>query len=318
MQEAHFSRELTRFALGIAIAVSANAIMAPAAHAQAGAAGLAFLKLGTSANGVAMGDAMSAAVRGAASTFYNPAGLGAGSSPDMRTEFLLMHKEWIQDTRTEFLGSRFSIGDHHAFGVSVLTTTVDNIEIRTKPGEAQGTFSSRDLGLGVSYCYALSEGVRAGVTARFLYEQILVDDAQGMGIDAGVQYEGVLDGLTLGATVANLGKMSDFRNEALKLPALIRAGAAYRMELTDLHANALMAADVEDVFAESQLRPRLGAECGFRNVFFVRAGYQFGSEGRGLSVGGGVQYGMFGVDYGFSRLSSDLGNGHTLSLRAEF
>jgi hypothetical protein len=318
MQHYRTSSLTLRTAIVSVFFVSAVLAGASQARAGAGATGLAFLKLGASARGVAMGDAMSGAASGAAATFYNPAGLGADTTIGKDFEFLFMHKEWIQDSRTEFLGARMRLGKQHSLGVSVLTTTVADIEIRTQPGEAQGTFTSRDLGVGLSYCYELDPGLRIGLTARFLYEQILVDDAQGLGVDAGMQYEGLIDGLTLGAAVANIGKMAEFRSEPLKLPALIRAGAAYRLDIPDLQSSAILAGDIENVFAESQPLARIGGECGFRDLFFVRAGYQFGSEGRGLSLGGGLQYGVFGVDYGFSRLSNDLGNGHTVALRVEF
>ncbi len=318
MQHYRSSHLTSRAACVSVVLVSALLAGASYAHASAGATGLAFLKLGASARGVAMGDAMSGAVRGAAATFYNPAGLVAGSTADKDFEFLFMHKEWIQDTRTEFLGARMRLGDRQSLGVSVLTTTVADIEIRTQPGEAQGTFSSRDLGVGLSYCYEFDPGLRIGLTARYLYEQILVDDAQGIGVDAGMQYDGLIDGLTVGAAIANIGTMSEFRSEPLKLPSLIRAGAAYRLDVPDLQSVLIMAGDIENVFAESHPLARIGGECGFRDLFFVRAGYQFGSEGRGLSLGGGLQYGAFGVDYGFSRLSNDLGNGHSVALRVEF
>ncbi len=288
------------------------------ARAGAGATGLAFMKLGTSARGVAMGDAMTGAVRGAAATFYNPAGLRAGTSSGSSSDLLFMHKEWIQDTRTEFLAARMSLGGQHSLGVSVLTSAVPDIEIRTRPGESQGTFSSRDLAVGLSYCYEIEPGLRAGFTARYLYEQILVDDAQGAALDAGVQYDGLADGLTVGAVIANIGSMSKFRSEPLELPALMRAGAAYAFDLPDLFSTTILAADVEHVFAESQFLARIGGEWGFKNTFFLRSGYQFGSTGRGLSLGGGIQYGVFGVDYGFSRLADDLGNGHTIAVRVEF
>lgn len=315
----HISRSLpvSRTA-GLLLLGSLLMAATPSAHAGAGTTGLAFLKLGVSARGVAMGDAMTGAVRGAAATFYNPAGLGLGTTPDKESEFLFAHKEWIQGTRMEFLGARLTLSEHQAFGVSVLTNTVSDIEIRVLPGESQGTFSSRDLGLGFTYCYEFEAGMRLGLTTRYLYEQILVDDAQGFGVDAGIQYDGLADGLTLGLAVANMGSMANFRSEPLKLPALIRAGGAFRFELPEARATGMLAGDVENVFAESQPLARIGAECGFANTFVVRAGYQFGSAGRGLSLGGGILYGLFGVDYGFSRLSNDLGNGHTIDLRVEF
>jgi hypothetical protein len=318
MQSVQKTNRVMRITVGIAISAMCAVAVPLNAFAEVGSSGMAFLKLGASARGVAMGDAMAGATRGPDATYYNPAGLGNGLSADKGTEFLFMHKEWIQDSRTEFLGTRFSVGEHNALGVSVLTTTVSDIEIRTQPGEAQGTFTSRDLGIGLTYCYEIEAGLRAGLTARFLYEQILIDDAHGMSVDIGAQYEGIVDGLNVGAVIANIGKTSEFRNEPIKLPALLRAGAAYKRDIPDLNAMAILAADIEDIFAESQARVRIGGECAFKGVFFVRGGYQFGSEGRGLSIGGGVQYGILGVDYGFSRLSNDLGNGHTIALHAEF
>jgi hypothetical protein len=311
-------RSPLRTMLNVVLLLCGICAASPDVWADAGAAGLAFLKLGTAGRGVAMGDAITAAVRGASSTYYNPAGLSVASTPGNAFEFLFMHKEWIQDTRTEFLGGRMALGEHHTIGVSILTTTVSDIEIRTRPGDPQGTFSSRDLAIGLSYAYEFDNHLRLGLTTRFLYEQILIDDVQGVGVDAGVQYDGFAEGLTLGATVANLGTMSLFRNETLTLPTLARAGAAYTVNLTDLNSSVVIAGDLQDIFEESVLLMRLGAEWSFHNNFFVRAGYQFGSEGRGLSLGGGLQYGPIGADYAFSRLSNDLGNGHTMTVRVEF
>ncbi len=119
-------------------------VVALLAHGGTGSSGMTFLKLGVSGRSVAMGDAMAASVSGAAATHYNPAGLlpreGAGNA-----ELLFMHKEWIQDTRTEFLGARVSVSDPVALGFSVNTTTVSDIELRTRPGPAEGTFTSRSL-----------------------------------------------------------------------------------------------------------------------------------------------------------------------------
>ena len=46
---------------------------------------MAFLKLGVSSQGVAMGDAMSASAAGAAATYYNPAGMLVTGGPCIST-----------------------------------------------------------------------------------------------------------------------------------------------------------------------------------------------------------------------------------------
>jgi hypothetical protein len=76
----------------------------------------------------------------------------------------------------------------------------------------------------------------------------------------------------------------------------------------------LLAADGLFIFPESRMLLNAGAELAVEGIFMARAGYQAGSEGRGLSLGGGIRHGIFALDYAFSRLSGDLGNGHTISL----
>ncbi len=294
------------------LACAAALLLASQAIAGTGGSGMAFLKLGVSSQGVAMGDAMSASVGGAAATYYNPAGI-LTRTPEAPT-LMVMHKEWIQDTRTEFIGTAFGIGAGDALGVSVNTTTVDGIEIRTRPGESQGTFTARDLAVGISYAHPFTEHVRAGVSLRYLYEQILVDDASGVGADLGVQVDTPIEGLVAGATLANIGSMNAMRDEAVRLPLLARFGVAYPVAIPDIDARLTLAADGLHLFREERTLAALGAECTFASIVAIRAGYQSGSEGRGLSFGGGVRYGIVSVDYAFSKLATALGNGHTIAL----
>jgi hypothetical protein len=292
-------------------------VCAVVARGGTGSSGLTFLKLGVSGRSVAMGDAMAASVGGAAATHYNPAGLVAREGPG-NAEVLFMHKEWIQDTRTEFLGARVGISDPVALGFSVNTTTISDIELRTRPGPAEGTFTSRYLAAGVSGAYRISEALSAGMSTRFLYEKILVDDASGIGIDLGVQYATPLEGLSVGVVIANLGTMGNLRSESSRLPALMRAGGAFTLPVPSLHGEFLLAADGLFIFPESRALLNAGAELAVEGIFMARAGYQAGSEGRGLSLGGGIRHGIFSLDYAFSRLNGDLGNGHTISIGASF
>jgi hypothetical protein len=309
MEAPVITRQLSAPAITLLLTLIATAF----ANGGTGSAGLAFLKLGISGRSVAMGDATAASVNGAAATHYNPAGILPDSTAG-NAELLFMHKEWIQDTRTEFLGARVSVSDLFALGFSVNTTTVSGIDIRTRPGPAEGTFTSRYLALGLSGAYRIGGGVSAGITARFLYEKILVDDASGLGVDFGMQYETPLEGLSVGMALANIGAMGNLRNEPSRLPALLRTGAAFALPVASVRGQLILAADGLFVFPESRTLLNAGAELAIEGIFAARAGYQAGSEGRGLSLGGGIRHGIFALDYAFSRLSGDLGNGHTISL----
>lgn len=286
-------------------------------HAQAGSSGVAFLKLGVSGRGLAMGDAMSGIVSGAAATYYNPAGL-LGPSGTSSAQLMFMHKEWIQDTRVEFLGSSIHMDSDNAIGFSLNSTTVSDIEIRTRPGTSEGSFTARNFSLGASYAHAFAGDLRVGITGRFLYQRILVDESSGFGFDAGAQYQTGIENLTVGAVVANIGSMAGLRGGKTILPSLVRVGPAFSTKLESLKSSLVLAGDYLYIFPEKNSYLNTGGEFTFDDVIAARLGYQFGSEGRGFSGGVGVSYGIFLLDYAYTHLNEDLGNTNTFSLALNF
>ncbi len=288
------------------------------AFSQAGQSGLAFLKLGVSGRGISMGDAMTASVNGAASTYYNPSGLLVPADSGSSAQLLLMHKEWIQDTRTEFLGASVILGSNDAFGFSLNSTTTSDIEIRTHPGTPDGTFTARNYSIGLSFAHQVSEDVGLGVTGKFLYQKILVDEADGYGVDIGGQYRTPVEHLTVGAVVSNIGRMGALETDRITLPATVRIGGAYGLGLMDSSAQLTLAADGLRNLPEHRSYLDVGAECVFSKIVAARAGYQFGSQGRGFSAGVGIQYGILAFDYAYAPLSYDLGDTHTFSLGLNF
>lgn len=286
-------------------------------YAQAGKSGLAFLKLGVSGRGLAMGDAMSATVSGAAATYYNPAGLLSISGTN-NAQFMFMHKEWIQDTRMEFLGANILLDNENALGFSLNSTTVSDIEIRTRPGASEGQFTARNFSLGASYAHAFSDDLRIGISGKFFYQKILIDESSGFGVDLGAQYKTSIENLSFGAVLANLGSMRGLRSERTTLPSLLRIGPAYSYQIEGINSTLSVASDFLYIFPESKSYLNAGGELMFNQVVAARLGYQFGSEARGLAGGLGITYSIFVLDYAYSHLSSDLGNTHAISLALNF
>jgi len=294
------------------------ALVSNGLHGQIGESGLSFLKLGVSGRGAGMADAMSGHVNGAAATYYNPAGMVSWKDAQSSTQLMLMHREWIQGTRAEFIGASISIGEHDAIGFSVTSTTVSDIEIRTRPGDAEGTFTARNYALGASYARIVSEDLSLGVTAKFLYEKILIDEASGVAFDLGAMYKTPVQDLSIGASLANLGSLNELRNEKTKLPALLRIGPAYKVAIGDGRSSLILASDFLQIFPDSRSFLNVGGEFDFERAVAGRIGYQFGSEGRRITAGVGICYGMFALDYAYAPLSYDLGNSHAFSLAINF
>ena len=286
----------------------------PHLFAQPGQSGMAFLKLGVSGRGTAMADAGSAFVTGAAATYYNPAGLIPVESTPAASQLMFMHREWIQDTRMEFLGTSIALGDDNALGASINSTTVSDIEIRTRPGPADGTFTSREFSIGLSFAHRFTSDLRIGVTGKFLYQKIFVDEGSGYAADLGAIWKSPVDSLTNGAALCNIGTMGALRSERTTLPSLLRVGPAYALGVDQGQMEATFAADFVRIFPEKRDYLNAGAELRFNSFVAARGGYQFGSEGRGLTLGVGISYGVLVLDYAFAKISSDLGDAHTISL----
>lgn len=281
-------------------------------HAQTGSAGLSFLKTGVGARSFGMGEASVASAADPSSVYYNPAALTLVNAP----QILLMHQAWIQDAHTEFIGATTSAGALH-LGLGVVSAAVDDIEVRTVPGEAQSTFSSRNASIGLSAAVDLSSELSVGATGKMLYEKIFVDEATGFAVDLGGIYR-FDSSLTFGASLSNLGSMNELRNEASTLPTIFRAGGSYRTPLQAIDAMLTTSADIVSIGSEGKTHLHLGAEAEYRRLFALRAGYQSGYDSRSIALGFGLRQGMLRFDYAFVPFSRDLGSTHTLALLFSF
>lgn len=288
------------------------ALLAIESSAQTGAAGLSFLKLGVGARALAMGEAYSAIANDPSATYYNPAALSLAATP----RILLMHKEWIQGTRTEFIGASSTTG-RFSFGLGANSTSVDDIEVRTAPGPAIGTFDARNASIGLSGSYLFEPELSIGVTMKFLYEKIYVYDASGLAFDFGGVYKTPWD-VTLALAVNNLGSLSELDKESSTLPTVVRGGAAYQRDLEQLDSRLTLSTDIVSFTAEQKSHVHVGAELTYKNTFSARAGYQTGYDAKGFSAGVGIRYDIVTLDYAFVPFEVDLGTTHTFSIGINF
>jgi len=282
-------------------------ILASVLPAQTIGTGLSFLKLGVGARSIAMGEAFSAVTNDHSASFYNPATLRSAE----RNEIMLMHKEWIAETSTEYLGATI-LGDDFHYGFSALSASVNDIEVRTNPGPAIGTFNSQNFSLGFSAALSIDENLAVGAGGKFLYEKIFVDEASGYAIDLGALYR-ASDNLSIGASVLNIGSMNKLRSESTKLPTTIRLGGSYGTPLNE-NFSLLGAADAVKTLGDDNTRIHLGAEVLYNELLAVRGGYQIGYEAKAFSTGFGVYYGIVKFDYAFVPFTGTFSSTHTFSL----
>ncbi len=261
--------------------ISAFAVPSFSQNDGAGNTGMSFLKLGVGAESIAMGEAYSSLSDDATSVIYNPARLSFGEKKNLT----LMHNSSIQDLSNDFVAAKFTFGKL-AVAIGLLRSSVNDIEIRSTPGQSEGTFNSENLSVGLSFAYKISPTLAVGFTGKALYEKIYIDDASGIGFDIGGSYE--KDNLSFSAVIANLGGMNHLRSTSTELPTLIRLGSGYKFAKNDF--NFRLGLEGFKVLDGGSFHIHSGGEVGYKDFIFVRAGYLSGYENRSFTTGLGFKY----------------------------
>ena len=270
------------------------------------------LKLAPDARSTALGETGTAGAEGAIAAFHNPALLAFSNT----SQAAFAYTDWLLDLTIQsgallFDYSKISVG------LSFYSFTTPDLERRVLPSDDPiDTFGAHDIAAGISLAYLLREDLSIGMTARFLYQQIYVEDASGIGADLGIAWRPSWLNLTLAGTIRNVGSMEKLKNEESELPTFASFGIAGVI----LRAGNLGFRALGDLryFVDDDLRVHAGIEGFWKDNFFLRAGYQTGSELRTFSGGAGLHWKAYSFDYAYQPLAEDFEAGHRFTLSLNF
>jgi len=163
-------------------------ILAAAAPAAAGGdpgdAGFLSLRFPVGARETGMGGAGVGAATGAAAVYWNPARL---AFEQKGTDLLLQHQRLYDlfDKETAIVAHKTGSG---ALGFFFSGFYSDDIErYGTEPvGVPEGSFNPQQVAFGVSYSRMLSSDLAAGLTVKYLHEEIDVYDGSSFAFDISV------------------------------------------------------------------------------------------------------------------------------------
>ena len=279
----------------------------------AGNNGLAFLKIDVDARAAALGGAYSALSEDATAVFWNPAGLASSKEKSL----VLMHNEWLADISQEFAALQFYQGKHN-FALALNLLNIPGIEIRgnTPTENPDGVVDAINLSAALSYATTIFDSWQIGGSFKYLHEKYFMAAANGWAVDVGVQKR-FGENIRTGLTIQNLGGMQPLLNVSTPLPALARAGIAYSLPFSFLDRRPLVAGDLQYVFGEEVLG-RFGLEFGFKQYLALRMGYVAGSETQNFTMGLGLEYSGYHLDYAYAPFEYDLGNTHRISFGFSF
>lgn len=228
----------------------------------------------------------------------NPAGL----VHIRKTQLLIGHTLLYNKTgvRINAAGLATKISDHGAFGVSLMAMDFGDIPVTTtqQPEGTGATFSPNFFHIGIAYAHEFENKVSVGATIRLISESTSDISAQGVAIDAGVQYvTGDQDNFKFGISLRNTGTPMSFAGEGLslrfqnpdgnisypltydkraarfELPSVLNIGASYNIIVNPKHNFIVLGNFTSNSFSRDQIGG--GLEYSFNNILQLRAAYQY-------------------------------------------
>lgn len=289
-----------------------------------------FLEIGIGARAVAMGGAFVATANDASALYWNPAGVGRLSRP----ELIFVHTDWLADVNFDFAGAVLPMGRLGTLGASITSLNMKDMQVRTVD-QPEGTgefFHAGDLSLMLTYGFKLTERFAIGFNAKYIYQKIWEETAQGYAIDIGSLFTTGLHGMRIGAALTNFGTdlqvtgdnllvyhdidpyhlgnndriFAQLQTNKWPLPLNFQAGVAMELFQNPVHRLTTAVEAMHPINNTESVH--LGFEYAFRELFFLRAGYrnlfQEDSE-EGPTFGAGFSHKFLGnlqvmIDYAYA------------------
>lgn len=282
---------------------------------KAGTAAGQFLKIPVGARAASMAGTFTSVADDISTLYWNPAGTAALR----RFEVGVSYTRWLADIEHDFLGVVLPLGDNGAIGASVIQLSSGDIEVTTiDQPKGTGTFyDARDLAFAVTYAQYLIDHVSVGASVKYVMQRIWNTSAHTVAFDFGVVLHTGFSGMKIGLAFHNFGpgltldgsdliKTVDLdpastinppseavlTTQPASLPTSYRAsismplvGETGLFQLAD--ASFIVATDAVHL-NDNREHYALGAEAGYAQTFFVRAGYTFNTDEEGLTLGSGV------------------------------
>lgn len=279
------------------------------------------------ARGISLGNAYIAGITGIQAVYYNPAGLaGSQASADV----MFSHMSTFDNDGVSAFGvsGQFPGFGHVGFTVKAFSFGKIVMTDERHPDGTGGTFSPTFVTLGLTYARALTDRIRAGITAYLVSEELNRVNATTAAFDIGVQYSGLggVNGLELGVALRHLGPNmrydgpglyrnvneigSDREGHLLKIeaagapiPTSLELGLAYRYRIDEVHSVSVIGAFENNNYLDDQYK--VAAEYSFRDFVFIRGSWSLSGEQSKDGFGDNAY--LYGPAFGVG-LRQDLGS----------
>jgi hypothetical protein len=259
-----------------------------------------FLRLPVSAHVAALGgDNITLTENDATLIFHNPALI---QQVDDRTLNLNM-MTYMKGTVTGSASFVKAVGTRGTWGVSGRYLDYGKMKETDDQGLQTGTFGARDVAIGGTFAYGLTEYISGGITAKLVASYIGNFNSLATAVDLGLNYYNPDQEWSISAVARNLGgQLKAFEDDFERMPLDLQLGISKRLVGSPLRLTATLVRlnDWEYGIGKHLV---VGADLILSNQFYLAAGYnamrasemkvsngdEMSTHGAGLSLGGGIQ-----------------------------
>jgi len=271
-----------------------------------------FLRLPVSAHVAAVGgDNITLTDDDAALIFHNPALINGVSDKSINLNFMT----FMEGAKTASAAFMKGAGNRGTWGVTAQYMDYGEMKETTPEGEQLGTFSARDIAVGGTFAYALTNQLNGGVTAKFITSYIAGYNALAVAVDLGLNYFDEDHDLSLSAVARNLGgQVKAFDDHFERIPLDLQVGATKRIGQSPFRLSATLSRlnDWSEGFGHHFA---VGADVLLGRNIYIAAGYNFrrasqmkiddsegaSSHGVGFSAGAGLQLERFKLHVAYGK-----------------
>ncbi|MBK9176561.1 MAG: PorV/PorQ family protein [Flavobacteriales bacterium] len=272
---------------------------ATGAHAgnpdRAGSAGATQLLLNPWARSAGWGLANTASVRGVEAMYGNIAGLSQAN----KTEVLFSNTRLpAAGMSVNSIGFGQKLGSSGVLGITATTLSFGELENTTyeTPEGGRGGFVPALANIGLGYSKSFSNSIFGGILIRVVSEATSNIRTQGICFDAGIHYvTGPTDNVHFGIALKNVGPAMQYSGDGLaiqgllvtgsdqltlqqrsgkfEIPSLLNIGAAYDLNIGEMHRVTFAGTFVSNSFTRDQ--GIVGVEYAFRKMLHLRGGFLY-------------------------------------------
>ncbi len=291
--------------------------------------GFELLTTGPNTEALSLGEATTAYLLGASNLYTNPANLALENASGFSADYTL----WIGGLTNTHAAVNLK-RDKSAIAFGLLASDAGDLELRSRPGPSQGSFSASYLSLSGGYAYNY-RNFAIGASLQYLREELYIYNASGYAVNAGITSHWVNRRLYVSAALQNAGNMDKLNNEATQLPTQFRSGINARL-LTftagendfpvtlSLLSDLVFTLNQDDTDNTSRTIDQesaylnIGITVTAADIISLRGGYKTGETVRPLSFGTGIIFKNVSANYALVPFETGFGNVHSIGIGYRF